>query len=103
MADSAATGAVNHKGQVFSSAAGSDVYDGLYVSDGSVIPLPLGCNPLLTISALTERACALIAADRGWTIGSTLPSVPRPRPQGRHRGGRVHRAHGGLLLDAGPR
>ena len=40
-----------------------------------------GVNPLLTISALTERACALIAADRGWTIDYTLPSVPRPRPQ----------------------
>jgi cholesterol oxidase len=81
MAETAATGVVNHKGQVFSGAAGSDVHDGLYVSDGSVIPRSLGCNPLLTISALTERACALLAADRGWTIDYAMPSRPRPRPQ----------------------
>ena len=49
---------------------------GLYVSDGSVVPLPLGVNPLLTISALAERACALAAKDRGWTIDYTLPSAP---------------------------
>jgi cholesterol oxidase len=77
MADSAATGTVNHKGQVFSGASGSDVHEGLYVSDGSVIPRPLGCNPLFTISALSERTCALIAADRGWTIDYT--HAPRPR------------------------
>lgn len=81
MADSAAAGVVNHKGQVFCGVAGSEVHGGLYVSDGSVIPRSLGCNPLFTISALTERACVLIAADRGWTIDYTLPSRPRPRPQ----------------------
>ncbi|HMG56995.1 MAG TPA: GMC oxidoreductase, partial [Kofleriaceae bacterium] len=74
MADSAERGVVNHKGQVFSGAAGDAVHDGLYVSDGSVIPRSLGCNPLLTISAITERAVALIAADRGWTIDYALPS-----------------------------
>ncbi|TMQ04577.1 MAG: choline dehydrogenase [Deltaproteobacteria bacterium] len=79
MAETAATGVVNHKGQVFSGATGGAVHDGLYVADGSVIPRPLGCNPLLTISALAERTCALIAADRGWTIDYTLPSAPRPR------------------------
>ena len=77
MADSADGGVVNHKGQVFSAAAGGEVYGGLYVSDGSVIPRSLGCNPLLTISAITERAVALIAADRGWTIDYALPSRPR--------------------------
>jgi cholesterol oxidase len=79
MADDADRGAVNHKGQLYSGPVGTAVHDGLYVLDGSIIPRSLGCNPSLTISALTERACALIAADRGWTIDYTLPSVPRAR------------------------
>ena len=77
MADSAEGGVVNHKGQVFSGTAGNSVYDGLYVSDGSVIPTPLGVNPLLTISAVSERAVALLAKDRGWQIDYSLPSKPK--------------------------
>jgi cholesterol oxidase len=81
MADDAQRGVVNHKGQVFAGPQGSAVYEGLYVSDGAVIPRPLGVNPLLTISALAERCCALLARDRGWTIDYTLPSAPRrPTP-----------------------
>jgi cholesterol oxidase len=56
------------------------VHDGLYVSDGAVMPRPLGVNPLLTISAVTERCCALLAADRGWTIDYRLPSKPAAAP-----------------------
>src|SRR5947199_3592829 len=80
MADDASAGVVNHKGQVFSAATGSAAYRGLYVSDGSVVPRSLGVNPLLTISALAERCCELIAADRGWTIDYDLPSTPPPAP-----------------------
>jgi cholesterol oxidase len=36
--------------------------------DGAVIPMPIAVNPLLTISAIAERACDLMAADQGWTI-----------------------------------
>ena len=77
MADSAEGGVVNHKGQVFSGAAGTGVYDSLYVADGSVIPTPLGVNPLLTISAVAERSMALLAKDRGWQIDYSLPSAPK--------------------------
>ncbi|MGH3773384.1 MAG: alpha/beta fold hydrolase [Pseudonocardiaceae bacterium] len=76
MAEDAEHGVVNHQGQVFTGTAGKGVHEGLYVSDGSVIPRSLGVNPLLTISALAERCCARLAQDRGWTIDYTLPSVP---------------------------
>ncbi|MGO9012365.1 MAG: alpha/beta fold hydrolase [Bryobacteraceae bacterium] len=76
MADDASSGVVNHKGQVYAGASGSETYDSLYVCDGSVIPVPLGVNPLLTISAMAERTCAIAAQDRGWKIDYALPSKP---------------------------
>ena len=82
MAEDASAGVVNHKGQVFSSSAGSGAYDSLYVCDGSVMPRSLGVNPLLTISAVAERCCALMAQDRGWTIDYDLskPIAAPPSP-----------------------
>ncbi len=76
MGEQAENGVVNHKGQVFSDLTGKETYSGLYVSDGSVIPTALAVNPLLTISAVTERTCALLASDYGWTIDYSLPSQP---------------------------
>lgn len=80
MGEDATAGAVDHKGRVFADAAGAEVHPGLYVSDGSVVPRSLGVNPLLTISALAERCCELIAVDNGWTIDYALPSAPPPTP-----------------------
>jgi cholesterol oxidase len=68
MGDDASKGVVNHKGQVFSSNAGEQVHPGLYVFDGSIVPLPLGVNPLITISALAERCCELMQDDYKFKI-----------------------------------
>ncbi len=53
-------GVVDFRGQVFG-------HPGLYVVDGSVIPVNLGVNPSLTITAVAEHILALVpgrAADR---------------------------------------
>jgi cholesterol oxidase len=76
MGEDAASGVVDHKGRVFSGTEGEGVHDGLYVMDGSIIPRSLGVNPLFTISAVAERACALMALDKGWTLPYDLPSMP---------------------------
>ena len=76
MGEDAGQGVVNHKGQVFCGVSGSDVYPGLYVADGAVIPTSLAVNPLLTISAVSERNMRLLAEDRGWKIDYRLPSAP---------------------------
>ena len=48
-------GVVNHAGEVFG-------YKNLYVIDGAIVPTPLGVNPSRTISALAERAAAIMIA-----------------------------------------
>ena len=61
-------GVVDHKCRVFNGAAGAGetaVHEGLYVIDGAVVPRSLGVNPLLTITALAERAMIHFAHDRG--------------------------------------
>ena len=66
MGDDAGTGVVDHRGRVFDGAAGRDgttLHAGLSVVDGSIVPRPLAVNPLLTISALAERAADLLVGD----------------------------------------
>ncbi len=83
MGESAGSGVVNHKGQVFDASPGAApgaVHEGLYVCDGAVIPCPLGIHPLLTITALAERAMILLARDRGWHISEDAAQAPVATP-----------------------
>ncbi len=65
----AGSGVVDHKSRVFSTRAGSNaVHPGLYVIDGSIIPRSLGVNPLLTITALAERALLHMGTDVGFAV-----------------------------------
>jgi len=58
MADSAEQGVVDDCGRVYADTGA--IHSGLHVLDGSVVPSSLGVNPSLTITALAERAMALL-------------------------------------------
>lgn len=75
------TGVVDHKCRVYDAAgAGKNaVHDGLFVCDASVIPCSLGVHPLLTITAIAERAMLLLARDRDLALDVT-PAVGGPGP-----------------------
>jgi cholesterol oxidase len=74
MADDAAHGVVDHTGRVFDP-SGAGVHDGLYVCDGSVIPVALDVNPLLTISAIAERTAAMMIEERNWQAAQPAEAV----------------------------
>ena len=76
MGDSADKGVVDHKGQVFDGENGSTLHEGLYILDGAIIPRPVGTNPLLTISALAERSCKLIAEEKGLNLSYGYQTAP---------------------------
>ncbi len=84
MGEDAAAGVVDDLGRVYDPEVPADrsrVHDGLLVLDGSIVPVALGINPLLTITALAERAVRGYAALSGWTKRQSpweQPLPPRP-------------------------
>lgn len=79
MGQTAESGVVDHKCRVFSGSGDStEVHEGLYIIDGAVIPRSLGVNPLLTITALAERAMLHFAADHRLSL--THDPVKRSAP-----------------------
>jgi cholesterol oxidase len=63
MGEAVEEGVVAQDGRVFDPSKGPrGVHDGLYVCDGAAIPSAVGVSPLLTITALAERAMILAAA-----------------------------------------
>lgn len=87
MGTSVMEGVVDHRGRVFDPRArgGEAVYAGLYVMDGSIMPTALGNNPLLTITALAERAAELIVSDPAhaalFATTEVRPTAPQQRQQ----------------------
>ena len=81
MADDAARGVVNEWGQVFRGRAGAEVYPGLAVLDGAIIPTALGINPALTITALALRALAALPARWGLRAAPAPAPLPKPGPR----------------------
>ncbi|TGM53395.1 alpha/beta fold hydrolase [Leptospira adleri] len=77
MGEDASSSVVNENCQVFSGKNGKATHNGLYVMDGSVIPRSLGVNPLLTICAISERACEKLVSEKGRKIDYSLPSHPK--------------------------
>ena len=80
MGADASSGVVDHRGRVYSGTSGTAIHEGLYVLDGSIIPMALGANPLLTISALAERCCSLMAEELNRRIKYAPPPPPPPPP-----------------------
>jgi cholesterol oxidase len=80
MGDTAEQGVVAPDGRVFDPTKGpKGVHDGLYVCDGAAIPSAVGVSPLLTITALAERAMMLAAAQlhRKLDVSATPPRPVR--------------------------
>ena len=73
MADSPETGVVDDLCRAWTG-TGTEKHPGLFICDGSVIPTSLGLNPLLTISAISERAMDHLKAHHAWAGQAPKPA-----------------------------
>ena len=77
VADDASRGVVDSRHRVFG-------YENMLVTDGSAMPANPGVNPSLTITAMAERAIAMIEPKRGAPpVPAVRFSEPRRRSEGR--------------------
>lgn len=80
MAETVAMGVVSPDGLVFDPSKGpTGTHNGLYVCDGAAVPSAIGVSPLLTITALAERAMLLAARrlDRVPNVGTPQHRIRR--------------------------
>ena len=78
MADDATGGVVDDLGRVYAGSRGTAVHEGLWVADGSVVPVPLGVNPALTITTLAERTAAAMLDHAPPPQEPPVPHEPAP-------------------------
>ncbi len=81
MGDDCASGVVDQHGAVYDGLAPRSVHDSLFVWDGSIVPMSLGANPFLTITALAERAVDHLLCLRGQAEAASAASRQPPRQQ----------------------
>lgn len=80
MGATADDGVVAHDGRVFDPSQGAAaVHDGLFVLDGAAIPSAVGVSPLLTITALAERAMVLASRRLGRKLNHDTAPARAPR------------------------
>ncbi len=85
-------GVINARHEVFN-------YPGMFIADGSVIPANLGVNPSLTITAMAERAMALIPAkEDAEPVPPLVVPDDLPEPVLPHKNGRFAKILAGAAL-----
>ena len=91
MGETVEKGVVAPDGRVFDPTKGpKGVHDGLYVCDGAAVPSAIGVSPLLTITALAERAM-ILAAEQLHRTARRQRDAPSPGAGCRDVGAAGHR------------